>query len=120
MTALRDLAATLRSKNSDPFHTTFDVFFDEEADYRRVKESGAVNAPDVARLYGLPEEGVAGIYFLDAALAFKVTLVKDIPSSDPACKDVFGAHQHLQLSNIEIPEAPEAGPDAPDTGGGEQ
>lgn len=117
MTALRDLAGTLRSKNSDPFHTTFDVFFDEEADYRRVKESGAVNAPDIARLYGLPEEGVAGIYFLDAALAFKVTLVKDIPSSDPACKDVFGAHQHLQLSNIEIPEA---GPDKPDTEGGER
>ncbi|MYJ12919.1 MAG: DUF4387 domain-containing protein, partial [Acidimicrobiia bacterium] len=43
-------------------------------------------------------------YFLDGAMAFKVTIVKDIPSSDPDCKDVFGAHQHLQLSNVPIPE----------------
>lgn len=104
MTALRDLAGTLRSKNCDPFNTTFDVFFDDEAAYRRVKQSGVINAPGIARLYGLTEDGVLGIYFLDAALAFKVTLAKDIPSSDPACKDVFGAHQHLQLSNMEIPE----------------
>ena len=104
MAALRDLAKTLRSKNCDPFNTTFDVFFDDPETYQRVRDSGAINAPDIAALYGLEPHQVLGIYFLDGAMAFKVTVVKDIASSDPACKDVFGAHQHLQLSNIEIPE----------------
>ena len=104
MVALRDLAKTLRSKNCDPFNTTFDVFFDDSETYRLVKESGAINAADIAALYGLEPAQVLGIYFLDGALAFKVTIVKDIASSDPNCKDVFGAHQHLQLSNIDIPE----------------
>ena len=104
MAALRDLAKTLRSKNCDPFNTTFDVFFDDPETYERVRDSGAINAPDIAALYGLEPHQVLGIYFLDGAMAFKVTVVKDIASSDPACKDVFGAHQHLQLSNIEIPE----------------
>ena len=104
MAALRDLAKTLRSKNCDPFNTTFDVFFDDPEAYERVKASGAINAPDIAALYGLEPEQVLGIYFLDGPMAFKVTVVKDIASSDPACKDVFGAHQHLQLSNIDIPE----------------
>ncbi|MCY3785935.1 MAG: DUF4387 domain-containing protein [bacterium] len=104
MATLRDLAKTLRSKNCDPFNTTFDVFFDDAETYQRVKESGAINATDIAALYGLEPAGVLGIYFLDGPMAFKVTIVKDIPSSDPDCKDVFGAHQHLQLSNITIPE----------------
>ena len=104
METLRDLAKTLRSKNCDPFNTTFDVFFDDPHTYRRVKESGAINAADIAAMYGIQPDQVLGIYFLDGAMAFKVTIVKAIPSSDPDCKDVFGAHQHLQLSNVPIPE----------------
>ncbi len=103
MARLRDLATTLRSKNCDPFNTTFDVFFDSQDAYRRVKDSGRVTPGVPAPLYGLATEEVLGIYFLDNALAFKVTMVKDIASSDPACKDVFGAHQHLMLADLEIP-----------------
>ena len=104
MARLRELAKTLRSKNCDPFNTTFDVFFDSADSYRKVKESGRVSAEVLAPLYGLRPDQVLGIYFLDNALAFKVTMVKDIASSDPACKDVFGAHQHLMLADLEIPE----------------
>lgn len=104
MPRLRDLAKTLRSKNCDPFNTTFDVFFDSEESYRRVKDSGRIDPGVLAPLYGLDTDQVLGIYFLDNALAFKVTMVKDIASSDPACKDVFGAHQHLMLADLEIPE----------------
>ncbi len=104
MARLRDLAKTLRSKNCDPFNTTFDVFFDSADSYRKVKESGRVSSEVLAPLYGLRPDQVLGIYFLDNALAFKVTMVKDIASSDPACKDVFGAHQHLMLADLEIPE----------------
>lgn len=104
MARLRDYAKTLRSKNCDPFNTTFDVFFDNQAAYQRVRDSGQITAEVLAPLYGLDPDQVLGIYFLDNALAFKVTMVKDIASSDPACKDVFGAHQHLMLADLQIPE----------------
>ena len=104
MARLRDFAKTLRSKNCDPFNTTFDVFFDSEEAYRQGRDSGRITAEVLAPLYGLTTDQVLGIYFLDNALAFKVTMVKDIASSDPACKDVFGAHQHLMLADLEIPE----------------
>ncbi len=103
MPKLRDLAKTLRSKNCDPFNTTFDVFFDTEDSYLKVRDSGQIAPEVLAPLYGLDADQVLGIYFLDNALAFKVTMVKDIASSDPACKDVFGAHQHLMLADLEIP-----------------
>ncbi len=103
MPKLRDLAKTLRSKNCDPFNTTFDVFFDTEDAYLKVRDSGWIAAEVLAPLYGLETDQVLGIYFLDNALAFKITMVKDIASSDPACKDVFGAHQHLMLADLEIP-----------------
>ena len=104
MPRLRHFAKTLRSKNCDPFNTTFDVFFDDEDDYRTVRDSGRIVPEVLAPLYGLESDQVLGIYFLDNALAFKVTMVKDIASSDPACKDVFGAHQHLMLADLEIPQ----------------
>ena len=103
MPRLRDFAKTLRSKNCDPFNTTFDVFFDNEDAYRQVRDSGRIVPEVLAPLYGLSTDQVLGIYCLDNALAFKVTMVKDIASSDPACKDVFGAHQHLMLADLEIP-----------------
>ena len=37
MKKIRDCANTLRSKNCDPFYTTFDIFFDEEFDCRCFK-----------------------------------------------------------------------------------
>lgn len=39
MTALCDLARLIRSKNAGPFQLTFDVMFDEQAVYQRVKDS---------------------------------------------------------------------------------
>ena len=38
---LRDIAKVIRSKNSGPFEVTFDVIFDDDDAYARVKRSGA-------------------------------------------------------------------------------
>ncbi len=35
---LYDVAKILRSKNSGPFELTFDIIFDNEQDYERVKK----------------------------------------------------------------------------------
>lgn len=102
MRKIRDCAKTLRSKNCDPFYTTFDIFFDKELDYLKLKKSNVLNKKDISKLYGILENQITGIYYLDNILAIKITLIKTIPSSEPDCKDVFGAHQHIMLANVKF------------------
>ena len=102
MKKIRECAKTLRSKNCDPFFTTFDVFFENKDDYNDLKLSNIINKNNISSLYSIREEDVIGIYFLDTILAFKVTIKKNIPSSEPNCKDVFGAHQHIILAEMEF------------------
>ena len=102
MKKIRECAKTLRSKNCDPFFTTFDIFFENQEDYNDLKSSNIINNNNISNLYSIREEDVSGIYFLDNILALKITIKKNIPSSEPACKDVFGAHQHIMLAEMEF------------------
>lgn len=96
------LAKVIRSKNAGPFRTTLDLFFDDQASYQRVKESGALTRESVAELYRQPVERVEGIYFVDAALGVKITLVKEYPSDNFMGRDCYGAQQHVPLLDLEI------------------
>ena len=55
---LGDLASVIRSKNAGPFEVTLDILFDDPETYRRVKASGVLTVPRVARLFRLPEAKV--------------------------------------------------------------
>jgi hypothetical protein len=50
---LAELARLIRSKNAGPFELTFDIMFEDEARYHRVKDSGALTREAVATRYGL-------------------------------------------------------------------
>ena len=63
MARLRDLAAVLRSKNAGPFQLTVDIMFDEEAAYRRVLASGALEPARIGALYGVEAQMVRVIPF---------------------------------------------------------
>ena len=43
MTTLGELARLIRSKNAGPFELTFDIMFDDEETFERVKKSGALS-----------------------------------------------------------------------------
>lgn len=101
-TTLDDLALVLRSKNAGAFYTTIDVFFSEEANYRRAAADGVLTVEKVAAAYNLPTDDVLGIYRLDPALGIKVTLRKTLSAHNPANTDVMGAQQHLPLAAIEV------------------
>jgi len=100
-----ELAKVLRSKNAGPFRTTFDILFDADEPYQRVRDSGVLTKEHIAELYRIRPEDVYGIFFVDAARGIKITIPKpiDMASGDPRCRDLFGAQQHIPLLGIEVP-----------------
>ena len=102
---LQELARVLRSKSAGPYKLTFDMFFDTEESYNRVKNSGVITRELIARLYNLSPEEVEGIFFVDLARGIKITVPKPPgeATGDPHCRDIYGAQQYIPLLDIEVP-----------------
>ena len=97
---LVELATVVRSKNAGPYQLTLDVFFESKEAFCRARDSGRMDAQAVSTRY---RAEVVGVWFVEAALAWKATLVRPCPAGNPGDPDVFGAQQHLPLLEIEIP-----------------
>ena len=102
MARLGDLAQLVRSKNAGPFLLTFDILFADAGVYSRVKNTGALGPELFARLYRVPPDQVMFAAY-DAALAFKATIPRPVPSGDPADTDVYGGQQFAPILDVEIP-----------------
>jgi len=100
---LRDIAKVIRSKNSGPFEITFDVIFDDESAYQRVRQSGALDQAKLEKLYGVPPEDVVVCMFFDPAMAWKMTLRRKGAQGSVGERDTFGAQQHAPLLDIAVP-----------------
>lgn len=100
---LGDLASVIRSKNAGPFELTLDILFEDPETYRRVKASGVLTVPLVARLFRLPEAKVLGVFPYDPALAIKVTMARAVEQGSVGETDTYGAQQHAPLLDLEIP-----------------
>ena len=102
MTQLANLARLIRSKNAGPFELTFDIMFEDEARYRRVKDSGALTCEAVATRYGLAPNEVK-FFYCDNALAVKATIPRPYIQGDLYDADGHGGQQYAPLMDIEIP-----------------
>ncbi len=102
MTKLKDIAQLIRSKDAGPFILTFDIMFDRAEDYRRVRDSGALNRELFSRLYGTPVEEVE-IYHVDAAQAIKASIPRPYIQGDLEDGDSHGGQQFGPLVEVEIP-----------------
>lgn len=102
MATLGELAKLIRSKNAGAFHITFDLIFEDEPTYRRVRDSGVVTPQMFSELLGVPIDDVAWFAY-DAGLAIKVTVPRGVPSGDIGDPDVFGGQQYGPLVGLEIP-----------------
>ena len=101
MSKLVELAKVLRSKNAGPLYFTFDIMFDEQQVYERVKKSGALNKKLISRLYHTEEENISVIDY-PAAWSIKITLPRRIISGSIGDTDIYGAQQHAPLLDVEI------------------
>ena len=102
MAKLKDLAYVIRSKNAGPFEVTLDILFENETIYRRVRDTGAIDAKLFARLYGVPESQCNFIAF-DKGWSFKCTLVRPIAAGEFEDMDVYGCQQYAGLLEVEVP-----------------
>ena len=108
MTTLQDLATVIRSKNAGALLITLDVMFDDEAIYRKVRDSNALSPRTIARLYNVSDNEVEIIPF-DVALAIKITLPRSVTAGSPGDTDVYGAQQHAPLMKIIVPAMDDMG-----------
>jgi hypothetical protein len=102
MTKLAELARLIRSKNAGPFELTFDVMFEDQNRYERVKRSGALTREAVAKRYGLPPEQVK-FFYCDNALAVKASIPRPAIQGDLYDADGHGGQQYAPLMDIEVP-----------------
>ena len=81
---------------------TFDIMFEDEARYRRVRDSGVLTRERVAAIYGLPPEEVM-FFWCDHALAVKASIPRPVVQGDVGDPDGHGGQQYAPLIDIEIP-----------------
>jgi hypothetical protein len=105
-TALGELASIVRSKNAGICWLTLDVMFDDADTYKRVKDADVVTKEKVAELYKRDLEDVRGPFFVDGALAVKVSFLREVLAGDPEDTDVYGGQQHAPLLDLLIPDSP--------------
>ncbi|EOO00589.1 putative caib baif family enzyme protein [Phaeoacremonium minimum UCRPA7] len=100
---LSAIASVVRHKNSGPFELTFDVMFDDDAHFRRVRNADPLNNDVICRLYHIkPEDIVVSMYF-EAALAWKCTIRRPWAQGSVGERDTLGTAQHAPLLGIVVP-----------------
>ncbi|KAF5530112.1 Formyl-coenzyme A transferase [Fusarium mexicanum] len=94
-----ELVCIIWSKNSGLFELTFNIMFDDEAVYRRVRD--------------------ANILASDPALAWKCTTKRPWAQGSVGERDTLETQQHVLLLDIEVPEAPSTVEDVAKASNGE-
>ena len=99
---IADLAVLVRSKNAGAFWLTIDVMFDNEANYRRVRDSAIINRAGIAAMFRRREDEVIVVNH-DAALAIKVSFPRPQSSGSKYDSDVYGGQQYAPLLSLAVP-----------------
>ena len=96
-----DLATLVRSKNAGPFWLTLDIFCDSETAYNTIGAPDVITpqriadlydtAPDVVRIYRLPELGVV-----------KISFPRPTVQGAIADRDMHAGQQHVPLTRLRI------------------
>jgi Domain of unknown function (DUF4387) len=100
---LADIASVIRSKNSGPYELTFDVMFNNQETYQKVKEAGVLNKTVIAEHYKLKETDIVASMYWDPAMAYKATIVRPATSGGFGETDTHGSQQHVPLMYIKCP-----------------
>lgn len=101
MTALRDVAVSVRSKNAGPFSLTIDLFFGDTETFQRVVRAEAVTASLVADLLKLDPSQIR-VFNFEPALAIKISFPRAVTAGSPGDRDALGGQQYAPLLDIVV------------------
>ncbi|KAH0422552.1 caib baif family enzyme [Colletotrichum camelliae] len=100
---MRDVASVVRSKNSGPFELTFDIMFDDEKHYQRVKKANVLTNETIKKLYQIQDADIVVNMYFDPALAWKCTIKRPWAQGSVGERDTLGTAQHAPLLSVSVP-----------------
>lgn len=112
---MSSLAQVIRSKNAGPFELTFDIMFDDEIIFQRVRDADVLGNDVIRRLYRVEDKDIITNMFYTPALAWKCTIKRPWAQGSVGERDTLGTQQHAPLLDIEVPDTDTATPSAIDT-----
>jgi hypothetical protein len=102
---IAELACIVRSKNSGPFEITFDIMFDAEDTYQRVKAADVLTNDTIKSLFHISDNDILTNTYFDPAFAWKCTLKRPWAQGSIGERDTLGTQQHAPLLCIKVPPA---------------
>jgi Domain of unknown function (DUF4387) len=98
---LRDVCSKVRSKNAGPFWITVDLFFVDEAAYRRYRDDRAIGAAAFGALYGVDPACVKR-FEVDRLNVVKVSYPRPAPQGGVVERDMHAGQQFADLLDVEL------------------
>jgi hypothetical protein len=98
-----DLALEVRSKNAGPFWVTMELFMRDTAGYAVVADPGFLDAPLVARLYGVPADAIR-IFRIPALNVVKISFPRPVAQGSLRDRDIHAGQHHVPLAMLPLPE----------------
>ena len=99
---LIDADAIVRSKDAGPFRFTLDVIFNNQEQFKQMKDSGVWNQESLSRLCKIDLKANDECLVYEPAMAFKCTYQRPISSGAFGDNDIYGSQQHVPLYEIEF------------------
>jgi hypothetical protein len=99
---LGEIAKAIRSKNAGPFWITLDVFFESDADFAHVHNSGVLTAERIGELYGV-DPALVKRFELPEIRAMKFSLPRTVVAGSFEDRDLHGGQQHVPLAQVPVP-----------------
>ncbi|MEU8218330.1 DUF4387 domain-containing protein [Micromonospora taraxaci] len=99
-----DLALEVRSKNAGPFWVTMELFMRDTAGYAVVADPGFLDAPLIARLYGVPADAIR-IFRIPALNVVKISFPRPVAQGSLRDRDIHAGQHHVPLAMLPLPES---------------
>lgn len=101
MTTVRDACRHVRSKNAGPYWVTIDLFFHDEAGFRRWSGSPALGGALFQRLFGADPALVQHHPVADLAV-LKISYPRAAPQGGEVERDMHCGQQFVRLLDVEL------------------
>ena len=99
-----DLSLEVRSKNAGPFWVTLEVFLRDPAGYAVVADPRFLDAPAIARLYGVAAAAVQ-IFRIPELNVVKISFPRPVAQGSLRDRDVHAGQHHVPLALLPLPDA---------------